>query len=240
VAAGADAVFLSLPDGPVLERVVFDAPGHLGHALEPGAVLVDHTTAPVALTRRIAGELADHGVHFLDAPVARTRAAAVDGTLAIMVGGEAEVLDEVRPLLAHMGTEIRHCGPVGCGQIAKLMNNKVLAETVVALADALTIGRRAGIDGEALFGALAAGSADSFALRNHGMKALLPGDFPAQAFSANYMLKDLTYALELAEEAGVESPTARAAARRLREAIEAGDGDAYFPVLLKRIEDEGQ
>lgn len=236
VAARSDVLFLSLPDGPALERVAFDAPGHLGHILKPGAVLVDHTTAPVGLTRRIAEELADHGVHFLDAPVARTRAAAVDGTLAIMVGGEAEILDAVRPLLAHMGTDIRHCGPVGCGQIAKLMNNKVLAETVVALADALTIGRRAGIDGEALFGALAAGSADSFALRNHGMKALLPGEFPTQAFSAEYMLKDLGYALELAEAAGVEAPTARVAARRLREAIDAGLGDRYFPALLSVIE----
>ncbi len=239
VAAAADVVFLSLPDGPALEGVVFDASGGLLAAARAGAVVVDHTTAPVGLTRKVADALAARAVHFLDAPVARTRAAAVDGTLAIMVGGDGAVLYAIRPLLAHMGTDIRHCGPVGCGQIAKLMNNKVLAETVVALADALTIGRRAGIDGEALFGALAAGSADSFALRNHGMKALLPGEFPTQAFSTEYMLKDLGYALELAEAAGVEAPTARVAARRLREAIDAGLGDRYFPALLEVIESEG-
>lgn len=232
----ADVLFLSLPDGPALEQVVLAAGGHLGHLLRPGAVVVDHTTAPVPLTRRIADELADHGVHFIDAPVARTRSAAVDGTLAIMAGGDAQVLDHVRPLLDCMGTAIRHCGPVGCGQIAKLMNNKVLAESVLALADALAIARRQGMDGEVLFRTLMEGSADSFALRNHGMKALVPGDFPAEAFSAEYMLKDLTYALELAAEAGIEAPSARIVERRLREAIDAGDGDRYFPVILNVID----
>lgn len=236
VAEAADALFLSLPDGDALEQVVFDAPGHLGHLLKPGAIVIDHTTAPVPLTRRVAEALGDHGVHFLDAPVARTRAAAVDGTLAIMVGGDAEVLADVEPLLARMGTAIRHCGPVGCGQVAKLMNNKVLAETVVALADALAIARRQGMDGQVLFETLTEGSADSFALRNHGIKALLPGDFPEEAFSARYMLKDLAYALELAADAGIEAPSAQVVVRRLREAIEAGDGDRYFPVLLNVIE----
>ena len=237
-AKASDALFLSLPDGDALEQVVL-GDHHLGHLLAPGAIVIDHTTAPVTLTREIARELADHGVHFLDAPVARTRAAAVDGTLAIMVGGETEALYAALPLLSHMGTAVQHCGPAGCGQIAKLMNNKVLAETVLALADALAIGRRQGMDGEVLFETLSEGSADSFALRNHGMKALLPGDFPEEAFSARYMLKDLTYALELADAAGIAAPSARLVAERLQQAIDAGDGDRYFPVLLNVIDRKG-
>ena len=239
VAKAADILFLSLPDGAAMEHIAFEAAGHLGHLMQPGAVVVDHTTAPVDLTRHVAQELADHGVHFLDAPVARTRAAAVDGTLAIMVGGETGIVDHVRPLFEHMGTAIQHCGPVGCGQIAKLMNNKVLAETVLALADALAIARRQGMDGLVLFETLMAGSADSFALRNHGMKALLPGDFPEEAFGAQYMLKDLTYALELADAAGIYAPSARVVAERLQQAIDAGDGARYFPVLLNVIEGAG-
>ena len=238
----ADILFLSLPDGPALEAVALGDNGHLGHLLRPGSIVIDHTTAPVDLTRRLAQELSDHGVHFLDAPVARTWAAAVDGTLAIMVGGEADIVAAARPVLGHMGTAIQHCGGVGCGQIAKLMNNKVLAETVLALADALAIARRQGMDGQALFETLMEGSADSFALRNHGMNALLPGEFPAEAFSARYMLKDLTYALDLADAAGIAAPSARLVAERLQQAIDAGDGERYFPVMLNVIEsaaDEG-
>lgn len=237
VANASDALFLSLPGGDALEQVVLGA-RHLGHLLPPGAIVIDHTTAPVDLTRQVAQELAGHGVHFLDAPVARTRAAAVDGTLAVMVGGDTEALYAALPLLSHMGTAIQHCGPAGCGQIAKLLNNKVLAETVLALADALAIGRRQGMDGEVLLETLSEGSADSFALRNHGMKALLPGDFPEEAFSARYMLKDLTYALELADAASIAAPSARLVAKRLQQAIDAGDGDRYFPVLLKVIDRE--
>ena len=237
-AKAADALFLSLPDGDALEQVVL-GDHHLGHLLPPGGIVIDHTTAPVELTRKIARELEDHGVHFLDAPVARTRAAAVDGSLAIMVGGETEALYAALPLLSHVGAAIQHCGPAGCGQTAKLMNNKVLAETVLALADALAIGRRQGMDGDILFETLSEGSADSFALRNHGLKSLLPGDFPEEAFSARYMLKDLTYALELADAAGIAAPSARLVAERLQQAIDAGDGDRYFPVMLKVIEQEG-
>ena len=111
----------------------------------------------------------------------------------------------------------------------------VLAETVVALAEALEVGRRAGIDGGLLFETLAKCSADSFALRNHGMKALVPGEFPERAFSARYMLKDVGYALELAREQGLALRGANLAAGLLEQTIEAGFGDQYFPALAKVI-----
>ena len=201
-----------------------------------GQIVVDHTTAPVGLTRVLAARLAEASIDFLDAPVARTRAAAQEGALSIMVGGNRATFDRVRPLLACMGTEITYCGAVGCGQIVKLLNNMVLIQTVVALADALTIGRRAGLDGAVLFDTLAKGSADSFALRNHGLKALLPGDFPTPAFSTEYALKDLTYALDLAREAGVDATAAKEAERLLRETITAGYGENYFPSLINVID----
>ncbi len=232
LAAEADALFLSLPGGEQLEAVIA-GPGGVLESGREGLLVVDHTTAPVGLTRELAAKLGAAGIGFLDAPVARTRAAAVEGTLSITVGGPEDLFEQARPWLACMATDILRCGEVGAGQVVKLMNNMVLIETVTALADALTIGERAGLDGAVLFEALANGSADSFALRNHGMKAMLPREFPSPAFSAEYALKDLRYALDLAEETGVPAPAARVARAALERAIAAGHGDKYFPVLLE-------
>ena len=116
------------------------------------------------------------------------------------------------------------------------MNNMVLFQTVSALAEALHIARRSGVDDQVLLETLAKGSADSFALRNHGMNALLPEIFPTSAFSARYALKDNDYALALAAAAGVSADGAELVARRLQESINAGYGDDYFPVLSRLLD----
>jgi hypothetical protein len=134
-----------------------------------------------------------------------------------------------------MGSDVTHCGGPGAGQLAKLMNNMVLAQNVVALAEALAVAKAAGVDPAVLFDALAKGSADSFALRNHGMKALLPGEFPERAFSTAYMLKDVGYALELAAECGLALSGAENARALLERALAAGFGAEYFPALAKVV-----
>ena len=235
VAEKADIVFLSLPGGDELEAVCSGADGLLG-AVRAGQAVVDCSTVPVKLTRALAARFAALGVDYADAPVARTRAAAEAGTLAVMIGAEAAVLARLRPYLACFASDISHCGDIGAGQVAKLMNNMVLFQTVVALAEALAVARRAGVDGERLLATLATGSADSFALRNHGLKALLPGEFPERAFSARYALKDLAGALALARDGGIAVAGAETAKRRLEAAVAGGDGERYFPVLLKTIE----
>lgn len=199
-------------------------------------IVVDTSTSPVALTREIAARCKARGIAFADAPVARTREAARKGQLSIMVGADDEVFATIAPFLGLMGSDVTHCGPVGCGQVVKILNNMVLFQTVVALAEALTIGRRAGVDGTVLFETLAKGSADSFALRNHGMKALLPGDFPDSAFPTDYALKDIGYALELAGQTEVAARGAALARDILRETTAAGLGRVYFPALLKVVE----
>jgi 3-hydroxyisobutyrate dehydrogenase-like beta-hydroxyacid dehydrogenase len=230
----AEVVFLSLPDGDAVSAVCFGKEGLLLQ-LDPGSMLVDLGTSPVALTREIALLAMERSVDFADAPVARTRAAAEAGTLSIMVGAAASVYARLEALLRHMGEDITHCGDVGAGQTVKIMNNMVLFQTVSALAEALHIARRSGVEPQVLFETLAKGSADSFALRNHGMKALLPEIFPTLAFSARYALKDNDYALALAEAAGVKAQGAELVARRLQESIDAGDGDDYFPVLSRLL-----
>jgi len=225
-------VFLSLPGGPELEKVA----GALLATARSGQTIVDLTTAPVGLTRELAVKAEAKGVAWADAPVARTRAAAEAGTLSSTVGARDEVFARVEPLLRCFCSDVTHVGGIGAGQVAKLLNNMVLLETVVALSEALAIGRRAGVDGARLFDALSKGSADSFALRNHGMKALVPGQFPERAFPAAYMLKDLSYALELAEQNGLALRSAKLAGDLLREAIAAGHGEEYWPTILHAVD----
>jgi 3-hydroxyisobutyrate dehydrogenase-like beta-hydroxyacid dehydrogenase len=231
LAQSADVVFLSLPSGREVEEVCL-GPGGIAGAGSRIRVVVDCGTSPVALTRSLAVRLGEIGIDFADAPVARTREAAQQGRLSIMVGGSTALFDRIGPYLATMGSDVTHCGPVGCGQVVKILNNMVLFETVGALAEALAIGGRAGVDERLLLETLSKGSADSFALRNHGMKAMLPRDFPDNAFCAEYALKDLGYALDLARAGGVGAAGAEVARERLIEAIRRGHGRKYWPVLL--------
>ena len=233
--AAAEIVFLSLPNGDAVSDVCLATDGLLAR-LAAGSIVVDLGTSPVALSRQLAELAAERTVAFADAPVARTRAAAEAGTLSIMVGATNEVYDRIEPLLRCMGEQITHCGGVGAGQTVKIMNNMVLFQTVSALAEALHIARASGVDGSLLLETLAKGSADSFALRNHGLKALLPMDFPTDAFPATYARKDLDYALELAGQVGLDAAGAELVRGRLDRAIDAGFGENYFPVLLRIVE----
>ena len=152
-----------------------------------------------------------------------------------MVGADEATFNALQPLLACIGSQITHCGPVGAGQLVKILNNMVLIETVVALAEALAIARRNGLDGALLFDTLTKGSADSFALRNHGMKAMLTDTYPEQAFSTEYALKDLDYAFDLARDADLTLSGASVARAKLAAAIDAGFGRQYWPVIAKII-----
>jgi 3-hydroxyisobutyrate dehydrogenase-like beta-hydroxyacid dehydrogenase len=231
LAAHAEVVFLSLPSAVEVEAVS----GDLAAARGRTRTIVDMSTSAVEATRRIAAGLARAGIELVDAPVARTRAAAQAGTLLIMVGGGDAAFRALEPLLGCMGSDVVHCGPVGSGQAVKILNNMVLFMTGQALAEAFVIGERAGVGRARLAEALARGSADSFALRNHGMKAMVPGSFPEKAFPTDYALKDIRLALELAQGCGVDARGARLTAELLQETVAAGFGADYWPVLVKLV-----
>jgi 3-hydroxyisobutyrate dehydrogenase len=232
LAAQADIIFLSLPGEAQVRAVGLE----LSRAARSGQAIVDCSTAPVALAKELAAALTRRGAHFADAPVARTRQAAIDGTLAFMVGCDGFLLHRIEPVLRAMGTDILHCGAVGAGQAVKLLNNMVLSATVTALAEALAVAKASGmVEPKVLFDALAKGSADSFALRNHGMKALLPEKHPERAFPVSYMLKDVSYALELARDAGLELQSAGTVKRLLEEAASAGFADAYHTAVIEAV-----
>lgn len=237
-----DVIFMSLPAGPVVRSVVFGSEGASGSGLlaqgRKGQVIVDLSTTPVNLTRQIASAFAEKEILFADAPVMRTRAAAEAGTLAMPVGASTELFERLSPLLHTFASDINHVGGVGAGQVVKILNNMVLYETVLALCEAHAIGVRAGVDPQRLFDALSTGSADSFALRNHGMKSILPQNFPEHAFPVSYARKDLSYAVELAEDTGVMACGAQNLINCFDAAIKAGHGDKYAPAISLLFEEQ--
>jgi 3-hydroxyisobutyrate dehydrogenase-like beta-hydroxyacid dehydrogenase len=235
VARAADVVLLSLPSGREVEDVCFGK-GGLVEAKGRVHTIVDMSTSPAKLTRELAHRLTPHGITLIDAPVARMRQAARDGTLSIMVGGPRAAFDAVQPFLACMGTDVTHCGDVGAGQVVKALNNMVVFMTVNALAEARAIGRSAGVDTTLLFETMAKGSADSFALRTPGLKFLALDQFPENTFPTDYALKDIRLALELAAQGGVKAEAARHTCELLEAASKAGYGANYYPVMVKLIE----
>jgi 3-hydroxyisobutyrate dehydrogenase-like beta-hydroxyacid dehydrogenase len=236
IVAECRTIFLSLPGGKEVREICLGEAGILAK-VEMGWTIVDCSTAPVSLARHLYAEFEGKACAFADAPVARTRQAAIDGTLSIMVGATETTFARIEPLLRHMASEVTLCGEAGAGQAVKILNNMILFQTGVALAEALSIARAHGVDGKVLYETLTKGSADSFALRNHGMKAMLPGVFPERAFSTAYALKDLSYAIEMAEEKGVPALGADVARELMERAQELGYDKEYWPVLIKAIED---
>ena len=236
-AVKSNVLILSLPGGPEVASLAHNT------LLSPklrGLTIIDMSTTPVKLTREIATKFDKMGIKFLDAPVARTQQAAIDGDLSIMVGGDQELLEKYRDVLLCMGPDISHCGPTGCGQIAKILNNMVVFQNGLALAEALTIGKEAGMDEGLLLDIINKSSGASFVGMNHGVKAMVPGKFPLKQFPARYALKDLSYALQLADEGGVVVPGAELVGKMLKKAIDIGNGDEYWPTIIKTVENNNK
>jgi 3-hydroxyisobutyrate dehydrogenase len=233
VIGNSEILFLCLPSAKHV-RAVFEGDGLLKN-IRNGQIVVDLGTSSVSQTRDFAAQLQAKSAAWVDAPIARTRQAAQDGTLSVMVGATPELYAAIEPLIRCFATDVTHCGGTGAGQVTKILNNMVLFETVNALAEAVAVAKRNGVDPALLLNTLSKGSADSFALRNHGLKAIVPGNFPERAFSTEYALKDLSYALELAAEAGIRIRGAELIGQVLQEAIDAGSGGAYFPVIAKHL-----
>lgn len=232
IAKAAQVIFLSLPGGRQVDAVCTEIAAHAA----PGTIVIDLSTTGVADARSVAAKLAAAGMEFADAPVARARQAAFDGTLSIMVGAPDALFARIEPLLRYMGSDVTHCGEVGCGQVVKLINNTLLFENVAAIAEMMVVGERAGVAPAKLVEAVGLGSGNSFALQSHGVKAMVPRAFPEKAFPSDYVLKDMGYLIELAGQVGVEPRMANRAAQYYREAVDAGIGAKYFPVIVEMID----
>jgi 3-hydroxyisobutyrate dehydrogenase-like beta-hydroxyacid dehydrogenase len=230
---------LSLP-GEAQVRAAVLGKGWLLESARAGQIIVDTSTVPVRLSQEVATAAAAKGAHYLDAPVSRGVNGAETGTLNFMVGGDTAAFARIKPYLACMGTDITHCGKAGAGTAVKLMNNMVVAQTVRALAEALKVAQMSGaVDGKVLFETLTTGSADSFVLRNHGLKSMLPGTHPAQTFPVTYILKDLAYAIELADSCGVKMVGAETTVDLLKKTEAMNFGDRYYTIMIEGLETKG-
>ncbi len=235
VGEASDVVITVLPDTPDVEQVVFGPEG-LVEGMRPGSVLIDMSTISPAATRVFAERLRERGIAMLDAPVSGGQRGAEEGTLAIMVGGEEEVFEACRPLLEVLGRHIVYLGPNGAGQVCKACNQIVVALTLQAVAEALVLAERAGVDPAKVREALLGGFAYSRILELHGQR-MLEGNF-TPGFRVALHHKDLRLALEAGRAYRVPLPATALVHELLGALVAAGQGGldhAALALLARRL-----
>lgn len=239
-AAGNEVVFTMVSDTPDVEAVILgDGEGGGNGAIEglaPGTVLVDMSTISPAVTRSLAARLAEREVAMLDAPVSGGSEGAQNGSLSVMVGGEASVIEELRPLLEVLGKTITHVGPSGAGQVAKAVNQVIIAGTYAAVAEGLALAQKADIDVEAALQALGGGAAGSWVLANRAQN-MITGNYPL-GFRTRLHRKDLGIALGAAREAGVSMPVAAYVEQLETSLIGRGFGDEDVSNIARIIREQ--
>lgn len=231
-AEGAEVVIICVSDTPDLDRVTLGESGVI-HGAAPGTVVVDMSTVSPGATRRIAAALRERGVHMIDAPVSGGSEGARKGTLSIMVGGEEADLDKVRPALEAMGNTITHVGPIGSGQLAKAINQIVVAGTYWGVAEGMALGLKAGLDMQKVVQAVGGGAAGSWAMTNRSGN-MINNSYPL-GFKVRLHRKDLNIALAVARELGVTLPVAAYVEQVETGLIARGHGDEDISVIARSI-----
>ncbi|MBO6001282.1 MAG: NAD-binding protein, partial [Spirochaetales bacterium] len=158
IIAKADVIITMVPNGPQVEEVVLGKDGVLDNA-KKGAVLIDMSSIAPAVSQKVCAACAEKGIKMLDAPVSGGEPKAIDGTLAIMVGGDKALFDEYQSLLLQMGASAVYCGPIGAGNTTKLANQIIVAVNIAAVAEAFTMVKKAGVDPHLVFEAIKGGLA---------------------------------------------------------------------------------
>jgi 2-hydroxy-3-oxopropionate reductase len=198
--AGAEIIFIMVPDTVDVEATV----AKIEPALTRGQLVIDMSTISPTAERKIAARLKARGVDYLDAPVSGGDVGARDGTLTIMVGGDAKAFERARPIFEHLGRRATHMGPSGAGQMTKLANQIAVALTLEAAAEAIRFAGAGGLDPSRVVEALGAGAAASWQLANLGPKIVAGDNRPG--FFVKLIRKDLRLVTEAAREAGLALP----------------------------------
>ncbi len=232
-AADCSIVITMVVDGPQVEHVLLGEDG-VGKSAPEGTLCVDCSTIGPMFTRSIAEALASQRIRMLDAPVTGSAPRAEDGTLTIMAGGEAEDFNRAKPLLDAMGKVVVHAGPLGHGQMVKLINNAVAATNAAVVGQALVVAARAGLDLEALITVMRAGSGSSTMLelkaapmREHDYTTL---------FKLDHMIKDVRLCLDEGQAVGAPFPFAALTREILVAASGLGHGEDDFAALIEALE----
>jgi len=231
---GADAIFIMVPDTPDVEATV----AKIEPALKAGQLVIDMSTISPAAERAIAARLKTKGVEYLDAPVSGGDVGAREGTLAIMVGGDAVAFDKARPLFELMGKRVTHMGASGAGQMTKLANQIAVALALEAAAEAIKFARAGGLDASRVIEAIGAGAAGSWQLSNLGPK-IIAGDY-RPGFFIKLIRKDLRLVTEAARDAGLALPGLSLMASMFNSAAALGhdlEGTQAVAAALDRLAD---
>jgi len=233
-AAGAEMVFIMVPDTPDVEATV----AKIEPVLKAGQIVIDMSTVAPAAERAISARLKAKGVEYLDAPVSGGDVGARDGTLAIMVGGDAAAFERARPLFELMGKRITHMGASGAGQMTKLANQIAVALALEAAAEAIKFAQGGGLDASRVVEAIGAGAAGSWQLSNLGPK-IIAGDY-RPGFFVKLIRKDLRLVAEAARESGLALPGLALMASMFNTAAALGhdlDGTQAVAAALDRLAD---
>jgi 3-hydroxyisobutyrate dehydrogenase len=227
LAAACDTVVLCVSaDGDVLDVVDAMAPG-----LRPGSFVIDCSTVSAATAREAARRLAEHGVDFLDAPVSGGVEGARDGTLAIMVGGDAKAFERAMPVLAAMGRAVTHFGPSGAGQAAKATNQIMCAGIIQAVGEAMAFAKAEGLPLEALIDTLGKGAGSSWYFVNRAPN-MVRGAYPP-GFRVRLHAKDLRICHDMAARHGVQLPVVEMTLLHYKRLIEQGHGDEDISTIFR-------
>jgi 3-hydroxyisobutyrate dehydrogenase-like beta-hydroxyacid dehydrogenase len=231
-AAAAGIAITMVVDSPEVEAVLFGSDG-AAEGLRDGGLAIDMSTIAPSASRAIADRLRDQGTSFLDAPVTGSKPKAEDGTLTIMVGGDAAQFERAKPLLEAMGKLVLHVGPQGHGSMVKLINNTVAAVNTAAVAEGIAAGRRADLDLDKLIEVIASGSGAS-AMLDLKAQPIIQRDYEP-LFKLGHMLKDVRHCLAEAENLGVPMRVAAATETLYAEADDAGHYDDDFAAVAEQV-----
>lgn len=203
VAKDSEIVITMLPNSPHVKTAVLGENGILEGA-KPGTILVDMSSINPIASKEICAEMEKKGCFMLDAPVSGGEPKAIDGTLAIMVGGKQELFDKVKDILAVMGASVTLCGDIGAGNTTKLANQIIVAANIAAVGEALILGKKAGVEPEAIYKAIRGGLAGSTVM-DAKAPMMMDGNFKP-GFRINLHIKDLTNALDTGHDVGAPLP----------------------------------
>ncbi len=232
-AAGADTVILMLPDTAAVETVLKGPDGVIG-GLRDGALVIDMGTTKVTATRTFAREVEAAGGQYIDAPVSGGTIGAGGGSLTIMVGGPDDAVERAKPIFDVLGRSTTHIGAAGTGQVAKAANQVIVGLNIGAVAEALTLAKKAGADPARVRDALKGGFADSRILEVHGLRMI--NDTFEPGGKCTTQRKDMDQAIELAADLGFVLPATALSRDLYDRIIDAGMGDLDHAALIKAID----
>jgi len=234
VAARTALVITMLPDGPEVEQAVL-GPGGVLEGVHAGSIVVDMSSISPLVSQKMAAACKEKGVAFLDAPVSGGEPKAVDGTLAIMVGGDADTFSKVEPILKLMGSSVVLTGGVGAGNVTKLANQIIVACNIAGMSEALVLADRCGVDSEVVFNAIKGGLAGSTVLNAKAPMVIARNFKPG--FRIRLHQKDLRNALLTAESKKVALPMTSLVQQMLMALMNRGSGDLDHSAIFTFIEE---